>query len=348
MSEGFDTAALLVGLISAGISITSIYITSKKNAELENLKTRLETEKDEKASRRDYEYEARKRLYKEFDPLLFQFNELSDSAVKRIEELARDAKEGNLKLWLSQTYAGGYYLKTSIYRLVAPFAVFKLMQSQLTLFDLNLVSCIKVQYLLIKGLYHTFADDFKLALSPPNIPYNPYETTNYKIANKMLQGIYTGELDQLVDVFKEDFINENSQRKSRIITYGEFETKYSKLKNSGKLDPIIRLLSDFHPRTKPVLWRILLTQAHIYRAITTLNETIMSSYHNDDDPVVRSCENLRPLTIISPQERKRSFDWRQVGDNTPDEEVLEKPFDAIKNYLAKNTYINELLDNSAS
>ena len=51
---------------------------------------------------------------------------------------------------------------------------------------------------------------------------------------------------------------------------------------------------------------------------------------------------------MSPQEGKISFDWHELGDNNIPEEVLEKPFEAIKSYLTKNTYVNELLDNSAS
>jgi hypothetical protein len=231
-------------------------------------------------------------------------------------------------------------MKNTIYRLLAPLAVFRLMQNRLTLFDLNLDTCIKVQYLLIKALYHTFSNDFKLAKSEPSLPYDPHKITDYGTANKseMLQGIFLGVLDQLVDAFiKEESMSENSKKRSRIINYGEFESIYSGLKSSGKFTPIIRLLSDFHPKTKPVLWRILVAQAHIYKATTTLNERAMGS-----------CENIKPLKIISLQERKTLFDWRQPGENTTNEEVFEKPFAAVQHYLSDSVYVGKLLETSAS
>ena len=148
----------------------------------------------EEKALRDYQYEARKRLYEEFEPLLFQFNELSESALRRILAFVREAKEGNLVPWLSSI--DGYYMKNTIYRLLAPLAVFRLMQNRLTLFDLNLDTCIKVQYLLIKALYHTFSNDFKLAKSEPCLPYDPHKIADYETANKsvMLQGIFLGVL----------------------------------------------------------------------------------------------------------------------------------------------------------
>ena len=88
MTDGFDTAQ---GIISAGISITSIYLTNQKNKELEVLKSSLEIKKDEKAAIRDYEYEARKRLYQEFEPLLFLFVEYSRSALIRICNIAMES-----------------------------------------------------------------------------------------------------------------------------------------------------------------------------------------------------------------------------------------------------------------
>lgn len=69
--------AALSSLVVAGIS----YFSARKNAhDLESLKARLVEEQAEKNARRDYEYEARKRLYQQYEPLLFQLVELSESA----------------------------------------------------------------------------------------------------------------------------------------------------------------------------------------------------------------------------------------------------------------------------
>ena len=78
--------AALSSLIVAGIS----YFITRRNAhELESLKADLAEKQAEKNARRDYLYEARKRLYQEYEPLLFQLVELSESALKRIYALAR-------------------------------------------------------------------------------------------------------------------------------------------------------------------------------------------------------------------------------------------------------------------
>lgn len=71
MSNGFDVVAVIVSMISAAVSLLSISLTAKRNMELEMLKNRLEVEKDEAAARRSYQYEARTKLYQEFEPLLF-------------------------------------------------------------------------------------------------------------------------------------------------------------------------------------------------------------------------------------------------------------------------------------
>ena len=60
------------------------------------MKNKLEIEKDEESAIRDYRFEALKRLYRECEPILFQFAELSDSALLRILALAKNAQQGNL------------------------------------------------------------------------------------------------------------------------------------------------------------------------------------------------------------------------------------------------------------
>jgi len=81
-----DIAAIIVAIISFTTSVivailTHIFnsrhnkemegIRTKYGKELEEFKSRLEAEKDERTAFRDYQYEARKRLYQEFEPVLF-------------------------------------------------------------------------------------------------------------------------------------------------------------------------------------------------------------------------------------------------------------------------------------
>jgi hypothetical protein len=123
---------------SLGISILSIYLTKNNDVTLEKLKSKLEIEKAERDARRDYEYEAKKRLYQEYEPILFQFAELSESALRRIYALARNAKDGNLgpdRYWLSTDH---YFIRSTICRLIAPMAAFKLLLHRLINIDLKL------------------------------------------------------------------------------------------------------------------------------------------------------------------------------------------------------------------
>jgi len=86
---------------------------------------------------RDYEYEAKKRLYHEIEPYLFLFSELSGSALSRIFRLASVAKEG--KLYPNTGWLSGprYFINSTVYRMIAPLAAFKLIQRRLTIVDSN-------------------------------------------------------------------------------------------------------------------------------------------------------------------------------------------------------------------
>jgi hypothetical protein len=218
MVEGFDIVAIVTAGISAGISILSIYLTKKNDVTLEKLKSKLETEKAEQDARRDYEYEARKRLYQECEPILFQFAELSESALRRIYALARNAKDGNLgpdRYWLSTDH---YFIRSTIYRLIAPMAAFKLLQHRLTNIDLKLDQAINIQYILAKILYYTFSSSPGLARTHPPIPYDPdqigAEAKGLEESNKKekrikyperfwLQGLKVGT----IDILSETLIN---------------------------------------------------------------------------------------------------------------------------------------------
>jgi Na+-translocating ferredoxin:NAD+ oxidoreductase RnfG subunit len=89
---GIDVG-IIVALFALSSSVIVAFITyfsnrklseanRKSQAELEVLKKRLESKKSEEDARRDYNYEAIRRLYREFEPVLFQLVELSDSALR--------------------------------------------------------------------------------------------------------------------------------------------------------------------------------------------------------------------------------------------------------------------------
>ena len=199
----FDIASITIAVISACISLLSLYITRNHNTELEKLKGKLAIEKDEQGAIRDYEYEARKRMYQEFEPILFLLVEHSESAIFRIFEIARAGRNGKLEPnvgWFGGN-GEGYIFSSTIYRLLLPLAVFRLMQRKLTIYDLDLVSSYKIQYLLSKQLYTSFSRDFDLAEYQPVLDYNPYKASQQDIdafpEKYRKQGIYANLVDSL-------------------------------------------------------------------------------------------------------------------------------------------------------
>jgi hypothetical protein len=202
-------------------------LETRDQRELERLRSNLEVKVAEQKARSDYVYEAKKKLYEEYEPLLFQLHELSEFAYRRIVGLAREARNGKLEPggWLSNP--AGYYTTNTIYRLLAPLAVFKLMQRRLTLFDLNLDPFFRNQYQIAKMFYHTFAHDFRLAKSKPEINYEPRWTAAKKSegdAKKYVkQGIPIGLVDNLVESLITLESGESKYSMQRIKSFGEFE-----------------------------------------------------------------------------------------------------------------------------
>lgn len=163
MSDGIDIVALIVGVLSASVSIISIYLNSNNNIKLAEINKKFASEKDEETAIRTYKYNANLRLYKEYEPLIFQLHELSESALFRIMGIARNARTYTLLEYRD------YFTKRTVYRILAPMIVFKQMSRRLTLFDLNLNPYFKIQYILSKILYHTLDKDIELSELDPKL-----------------------------------------------------------------------------------------------------------------------------------------------------------------------------------
>lgn len=244
-------------------------IQNERNLEL--LKSNLSDVSAEKNARRDYEYEARKKLYAEYEPLLFQLIEQSENAYYRVLSLARTAREGEITIdaggWLEQH---GYYMRSTIYKLLAPIALFKIIQRNITFVDLSVDPGISANYTLAKVLYLSFTCDFEFAKLEPVFNYKPHKDNaeGLRIGDPKQfwrQGIPLGCLD---NVLHECMLTEDQPPKLR--TFGDFERIVKDLTKDNNWHNIclfFEIFENFHPSTRPILWRVLITQAHIHRLL---------------------------------------------------------------------------------
>jgi len=284
-------ASLLVSLVSLGATIWTTRRGDRTQRELEGLKSRLSDENDAAKAKRDYEYEARKRLYAELYPLVFQLQEAAFSAHNRLRNLALATRGG----WLARgpdnwlTGSDPYYFTSVIHALIAPVAIFELMTRKLTLLDLTLDQDLRRQHFLARKAYEALRSDFNLTdspypplvLGPAGEKYAPPEVRPDALPPeteqrwRWRQGLYSGQISQAVDA-----VLMTDGETTRPMTYAEFakaldgtdlRTPDDPRGRAGEmkraLRPLADVFRDFHPARRPVTWRILLAQGACYRAI---------------------------------------------------------------------------------
>lgn len=330
-------AAFLAAGIAAVASILGVVINQfgnrKTQVTVESLKGDLAERKSESDARRDYEYEARKRLYQECEPLLFQFYEASENALHRVYSLARSARGGVLsgeRSWLSTP---GYYMASTIYNLLVPAAVFKVIQRRLTLVDLAVEPHISSTYLLAKAIYLSFTDAFDLAAREPRILYSP-DADGWERRRMLNPAQYWRQHVNLgrLDIAVEALVKKDSSAVERIRSFGEFEVEYHREQSEiGQAFSVFTdLFLDFHPKTRPILWRVLIAQSQIYSALPQIANSVPSTRR----PIL-----VRPI----PATEREDFDWRASPDDATKDEVLAEPFAASEGYL-KRRLKNQFLD----
>lgn len=319
-----SATSLVVAVATAVAQLRLQRTKSKQDSELERLKNELSDLSAERTARRSYEYEARKRLYAVTEPILFQLSERAEDLHASILGLARTARSGDLdpgRNWLSYD---GYYLRSTILRLLAPVALFHLLQEGLTQVDLGLDQSTRAQYSISRYLAWALSDHYEFAAYERRIPYDPGVSGAGPGAGVPLQGLSSG----IIDAAGESLIIRPSDGTVRVMRFGEFNDEYSK--QNSKLykacAPVARLLFDFHPRTHPVLWRILIAQAHLCVACIVTRDRVDARQEQSDSPGI-------PVWDSIPSERRNDYDWRQPGDATDDSLVLIEPFTVAGQYL---------------
>lgn len=331
-------ASLLVALISAIAAYLSQKRSISNQAELQRYQKdlkRLQSELDdrhaERDARRDYEYEALKRLYQECSPLLFLLAEQASAAYGRIRGLAQSTSKGNLNgptSWLTAS-RHRYYRTSTEYRLLAPLATLKLLQQRLTQFDLSLEPEIRLMYGLARQAGRVIGDDFDLASAGRfRLAYDPHSDRAPSLVQDqpevyLQQGVPRGILDSAI----ESLLVREQGNVRRVMSFLEFESARAMQDSptGSAFERIAYLLADFHPRTRPVFWRVLLATASLYRSFMLVAD--------------RSSPNaafLTPDHLLDPLESDRAeFDWREDKGDSIDGDAVEHAHLAVKAYVSE-------------
>jgi hypothetical protein len=261
-------AAIVAGLLSLIATAISIAAT-RSNAKLT---ARLDQENATANARRGYEYDALRRLYAEFEPLRFQLIESANNAIDFIERIAFLSKA----LEPPGSLPGGNYQQLSrIYHLLLPSVVFRILRRRLTLVDMQISTEVRLSYQIAKQVYLSFTQDAEVA-KLSNISYTPYvegwrEKRIQDPHRFRRQGLPLGRLDNALDALTTPVENGHE----RPLTFGEFEQLFEGVEPHdyrGPLGATRDLFEDFEIASRPVLWRLLVTQYFLYDLLVFLQD----------------------------------------------------------------------------
>ena len=178
----------------------------------------------------DYELEAKKRLYEAVGPLRFQLLLSARDVVRRFQ--AHHETRWNMD-------PKGYYVKSCVYRLLAPLSVGQLIERQMSLVDfsvdsdaINLVSFITVAERMLTG------DD--VMLDHPDLDWSTQSQHIFR------DNLRSAAYKLIIPLSKES---------SRIMTFAEFNKKYELL-NDDYLKDLGRIFEkcDYSLTENPLFW----------------------------------------------------------------------------------------------
>jgi hypothetical protein len=310
--------SIQVSLILASVSLASsivLAVVSSRNAErLARLASKLEEHKADYAAqlaqrdaetnaRRTYEYETRKRLYTECEPLIFQLSEYAENAGRRVINIADATVIGILEDRLQDPY----YLSSTMFRIVAPAACFVMMRQRLTVVDLRLDSRINRLYGLAKLHYTVLLSDFEMSSMHPKLDYSPHvheASIHRKLDPRQrdpskywYQALVWGYLDRAASSL---LVRSDNGDVRRIMGFGEFDEQLRRNESEihRNFAPIRELFEDFDPRRRPTLWRVL-TGLAILTQMFRVETSVSGGAHELDVENLFSAEDAAKIRIAA-------------------------------------------------
>jgi len=264
-----------------------------------HLEDELASRGRERDAQRDYEYEARKRLYAEVQPLFFHLGEAAASTFDCIRHLQ------GFRAFRMMQDVNATLTVNNVYRLMAPLVTVRLIQRRMTAVDLRLDVALRAQYRLARELLYTFSRGERIAALAPAIKYT-----------------WTGEdrqhlLPAVLEVVAAGLTVEDGGGAARCMTYPEFEARFRADQSFRDTTlPLRQWLAGASPTAKPVLWRSLVAQAYLVHALTEMINNGTSGPQS-----------------IAPSEAERRFNWKTKNDDLPVELTAASARAAADAYL---------------
>ncbi len=322
-------------------SIWSARDQDKKMLLLEERRSKLTREEAAEKARIEYEYEGRKRLYAEFEPLRFRLFDLAAFALECIEGLTEPAiwKDFRQADWdedlathehRAVMAAGTYPLVSTLYGLLAPLVIVRFMSRKLTVADLALDPRIDLQFYLATRAYGVIKDDAFLAARHPPVKYEPFaddwrERRLQEPDKYWWQGLTMGRLETALDLL----VVESQEDGERLASFGEFERRYQIVLAGGDLQArkamaaASNALVSFTPSDRPVFWRVLMSQACLYDALLRTGLTDYAVPTTEDE-----------WTALLQLRDPHRFDWKGDAGDARDAPHLDDTMHAVESYLA--------------
>jgi hypothetical protein len=314
-------AGIVTAVVTAAASLVVSVLTAilaygtriRGDARIAQMQSRLTEERESRNAKRDYEYDARKRLYTELQPLLFQLSERSARALDRIRQtFAEGSRDDSIK-WPGRLGSGWendeYHMQATVWDLFVPLALVRCIQRKLTIVDLTVDSTVRWQYLLASELFNVWTKG-SLASEPPQIKYHAEDRHER-------QHVLSGHLEHAVDLLLQ---NDDGTMREAPISYATFQARFFHEDFVEAFEYITVPLTNAHAGEKRVLWRILLVQIHLYSAlIQTFNSFMLGDQ-----------KEVHPADAVPPSELE-SYMWRTTSEET---RAMQDPdIDAARAYL---------------
>jgi hypothetical protein len=319
---------VVVASIAAVASVSAAVVTAvlggrlrgSIDAKLKEKQAELDEAQKERDAQRDYRYEAMKRLYADLQPVFFQLADVCETGYRHTRRLAERARAGSLGAGEQSWMRDPYFLLATIYQLLVPIGVVGVLQRRLTTVDLTVDPSVAAQYRFARGAIDAWISGFDLAAVEPPLEYRPHDPEaparkDNAPAVFRVQHLYTGQVDRIASLM---IVSDDAGRAVRHCTFTEFEDRQDADPLFRKrLAPAIELFREFDPLRHPVLWRMLVAQAHLYRAIA---QTV-------DD---RTGTIIQPVDLMDDDARAR-FDVRPNAEAAGDD-----AFSAARLWLARS------------